>query len=203
MMGWPEDVQDDIGDLIRITSASVTKRYWRYVPAGDVRQAIEEHAWRNNKKILGYLRSEDRKAGWAATLAALRRAGERYARKAKADGLGYQARDEFFYDKTLITEVIRFAVTGVAPVPDEEVGYVSVPKDPAEGGNLNAMLADVTGALSLLETEEATLLVGRYGEDRSPEELAKERGVTRQAIEGRLDRILLKVINSLGGPSPY
>ena len=203
MSQWPEDIAEDIDDLVRITSSSVTKRYWKYVPASDIRQAVEEHAWRNRSKICKYLRDENRKAGWAAASKALHRAGDRYARKAKADRLGYSPRDEFFYDKILVSEVIRYAVSGVAPVPDEEAGYVRAPRDPAEGGNLQAMLADVTGAMSLLEVEEATLLVGRYGEDRAPEELAKERGVSRQAVESRLDRILLKVINLLGGPSPY
>lgn len=203
MSQWPEDLAEDIEDLVRITSSSVTKRYWKYVPAGDIRQAVEEHAWRNREKICKYLRDENRKAGWAAASKALHRAGERYARKAKADRLGYNPRDEFFYDKILISEVIRYAVSGVVPAPDEETEYIRAPRDPAEGGNLNAMLADVTGAMSLLDVEDANLLVGRYGEDQTPEELARDRGVSRQAVESRLDRVLLKVINSLGGPSPY
>jgi DNA-directed RNA polymerase specialized sigma24 family protein len=200
---WPEDIAEDVDDLVRITSSSITKRYWKHVPAGDVRQAIEEHAWRNKSKICSYLRDENRRAGWAAASKALHRAGDRYARKAKADRLGYNARDEFFYDKILVSEVIRYSVSGVAPVPDEEAGYIRAPRDPAEGGNLNAMLADITGALSLLDIDDATLLVDRYGDDRSPEEMGKERGVSRQAIESRLDRVLLKVINLLGGQSPY
>lgn len=200
---WPDDVASDVHDLVRIASGVVGKRYWRYVPIDDIKQAVATHVWRNREKITEYLRDEDRKRGWAAAMTAAKRAGERYARKVKADLVGYKASDEFFYDKALICEVIRFSVTGSMPTPDEDAGKVSVPRDPAEGGNLNAMLADVNSALAELEPGEAALLTRRYGEEESIDLLAKELEVSRQAVEGRLDRHLKKVLNSLGGESPY
>ena len=189
MSQWPEDLAEDIEDLVRITSSSVTKRYWKYVPAGDIRQAVEEHAWRNREKICKYLRDENRKAGWAAASKALHRAGERYARKAKADRLGYNPRDEFFYDKILISEVIRYAVSGVVPAPDEETEYIRAPRDPAEGGNLNAMLADK--GLQWVETDPSSLAAAqdRLTQADVPVRLGRERKTVERVSSSPLRQV--------------
>jgi DNA-directed RNA polymerase specialized sigma24 family protein len=198
---WPEDIQEDVDDLVGVVSRALTKRYWKYMNHEDIRQGVGEYAWRKREKISEYLRMEDRKGGWAASYTSLYRAGDKYCRKTKAEKVGYKARDEFFYDKALIAEVVRYAYTGVMPRP-EETG-VKPPKNPAEGGNLMAMLADVTSALGSLEQPEQALLLSHYGKDESSDILAKREGISRQVMDRRIDNLLGKMVDYLGGPSPY
>ena len=199
-MEMSDETRDKLDELVAITTRALTKRYWKYLPAEEIRQAVAEFVWRKRNKLAEYLQQEDR-PGWAAASLAARRAGDRYCRKVKADRLGYSPRDEFFYSKALVQEMIKYSCTGVAPKAEQI--DIKPPKSPAEGGNLNAMLFDVEQAMALLEPDDRSVLYARYGDDVSSEVLAQERQVTRQTIDNRLDRLVTKLINTLGSASPY
>lgn len=200
---WPPDIQQDVVELVSIVSRSLDRKFAPHVDMEDVRQHLYEAAWKRRSKITEYLSSEDRRGGWAAAVAAIARSGETFCRKAKAERLGYRVSDEFFYDKTLVSEMVRFLYTGVVERKEDLENETKRPRSLAEGGNINVMMADVSAALDSLPDEDRFLVTAYYGEEVESKELASPLGVTRQAIEARVERILGRMVNHLGGISPW
>ena len=85
-----------INEITSTIAWSISKRYHRFVEPADVKQAMNEYAWKRKDKVSEYLLREDeieRRQGYKAFSTFIRRAGERYARKEKARALGYELGD--------------------------------------------------------------------------------------------------------------
>ena len=199
---WAPDIQQDVRELVSLVSRSLDRKFAPYVPIEDIRQCLYETAWKRRGKITEYLTAEDKRGGWAAAVATVVRSGETYCRKVKAERLGYRVSDEFFYDKTLVSEMVRFLYTGVVERKDLE-NETKRPRSLAEGGNINVMMADISAALEDLPKEDRFLVTAYYGEEVESKELAQALGVTRQAIEARVERILGRMVIYLGGVNPW
>lgn len=203
---------DEVIDICDDVSIDLARRYRRYVERDDIRQELLTWAWRRRDKVAEYLvrpeSSEDpnqrvkRQGQWILRKTLTRR-GEVYCRKVKAEKCGYHPRDEFFYDRGLIEDIIKAWVNGTSLLADVVDDHVKVPRDPAEGGNILAMEADVHRALEWLDNEQAGLLFRVYGDEVPISQVARENGVSRQALEQKMDRLLRKIQNTLGGSNPY
>jgi len=139
--------------------------------------------------------------------ARLRRAAERAARKDKATASGYLAADEYFYDTTQIAQLLpaalQFESEGALLVDQLEEGP-KAPKAPAEGGNLLAMVVDIRAAYDQLELDDQQILEQRYG--ASPmllKDMAEAWKVSDSQIDRRIQSALRRLIDNLGGDSPY
>ena len=73
----------------------------------------------------------------------------------------------------------------------------------SEGGEVDAMKADLEQALRALDPDEQRLMDLLYGEKMAAREVGEHLGVTRQAVEKRASKILDRMIVTLGGHSPW
>lgn len=164
-------------------------------------------AWRKRDKVHEYLARDpgaDRRRGEAALMKALSRVAERYCRRMKAQATGYSTRDEFFYNRVLLEDLIGAQANGLSSlVGQTSEERVRGTQDPSEGGNTQAMLADVQRALGSLDPDSYAMVMMAYGDEVPTKTIAETWGVSRQAIEQRLDRAMTKVLSALGGESPW
>lgn len=203
----PDKIADsnDMHTAIAITVNRLSRRYRRWVEAADLTQHLWEHAWKKRKVYAEYLSREDKeeqKQGWSALLTALQRDGDRYCRKEKADRSGYRVEDEAFYTTAMIQEMVSMLYngSGLTNIIDDRV---KVKTAPGSGMSVETSMADVEMALKYLEPEDRYLVVEVYGHSTSETTLAESLGVSRSTVERRLTRACKRMIEFLGGPSPY
>lgn len=206
---WPEGMDlEALTDAVNITAGSLFRRYGRYgVDTQDISQELWIWSMKKTDKLEEWLcreTEEEQRMGYAALTKSLRRAGERYCRKEKAAVSGYKAEDEYFYDLSLIKDWLAVRQNGVGVLTNSEfVGKIKRTKVASEGWNVEATLADIDRALDCLESDQRAILLALYADQDKVEDVALDFGVSRQAIEQRAHRALLKMVDFLGGRSPW
>lgn len=210
VMDWPDGVNvSDIEEMCATIGYSMWKRYRKYVELPDLRQELMLFSWRKRDKVAEYLvRDEEenpirKRQGEAAYLKSLTRAAERYCRKMKAQVVGYSPRDEFFYTRTLLEDLIGVMVNGMSDMAQQVDERVKVSRDPSEGGNTQAMMADLKRALDTLDHDAYAMVMMAFGDQVPTRVIAETWGITRQAVEQRLERTTAKLVRALGGDNPY
>lgn len=207
MTTWVGDVDEaDVKDICAVVASSVAKRYRKYVEVPDLRQELLMWAWRKRDKVAEYLDREPggaRRQGEAALMKALSRVGERYCRRQKAAVVGYKTRDEYFYNRVLLEDLIAVETGGMSSLSGQTDDRVRGTQDPSEGGNTQAMLADIQSALKVLDPDSFAIVMMAYGDAVPTRVIAETFGITRQAVEQRLNRAMSKVLHALGGESPW
>ncbi len=140
----------------------------------------------------------------------MRRGIERYARKEKATRSGYQTNDESFYDVTTIAQLLPYVIASV--VNDTAIeqaqnlvndGTPRKPSAPAEGGNLLATLIDIKKSYELLDEDEQKILRLRYHENYTLQQLSEVLECAISTADRRCGNALRKLLNFMGGESPY
>lgn len=199
-----------VDEITSTIAWGISKRYHRFVELEDVKQAMNEYAWKRKDKVSEYLMREDeveRKMGYKAFTTFIRRAGERYARKEKARSLGYELGDEYFYRLAMIETLIKVLGSEDAQltnqVMDPDVHGVKAKRQASEGNNLLAMLADVDKAMKKLDKRTQHILNCKYSCDASLAEIAKEWDISPQRVEQIINKGLRDVAEYLGGVTPY
>jgi len=202
-----------IPSLIKGAAHSIARRYRHYTTAADLSQELYVFALSRAKQLNEELTEAEANSkeeySWQQRkiAARFRRAAERAARKEKAASSGYLATDEYFYDTTQIAQLLpaalQFDEEGALLVEQIEEGP-KAPKAPAEGGNLLAMVVDIRAAYEQLELDDQQLLEQRYG---SSPMLLKDMAIAWKVSDSQIDRriqsALRKLIDNLGGESPY
>lgn len=189
---------------------NISKKYHRFVEIEDVRQTMNEYAWKRRDKVAEYLIREgeaEKKMGYKAFTTFMRRAGERYARKEKSKSLGYELGDEYFYKLVMIETLIKVALSGesymAGQVLDPDIHGVKAKKQASEGNNLLAMVADVDRVMKKLDLRTYNIVKSKYGFDMSLAEIAKEWDISPQRVEQIVNRGLRQISEYLGGETPY
>ena len=189
---------------------NISKKYHRFVEIEDVRQTMNEYAWKRRDKVAEYLIREgeaEKKMGYKAFTTFMRRAGERYARKEKSKSLGYELGDEYFYKLVMIETLIKVALSGesymAGQVLDPDIHGVKAKKQASEGNNLLAMVADVDRVMKKLDLRTYNIIKSKYGFDMSLAEIAKEWDISPQRVEQIVNRGLRQISEYLGGETPY
>lgn len=140
------------------------------------------------------------------------KAGERYARRVKAQQSGYRPEDEYFYTHETVEAFLPVIVSGASHLSylDSEALVSERVKGgslASEGGSADAILADLRRAYYALPVDSRALLASVFepGTMRTDAEQAAgdDLGVSRWAIRGRVDRAIGAMIRNAGGPSPY
>lgn len=203
-------IWETVNEITSSIAWGVSKKYHRFVELEDVKQAMNEYAWKRKDKVSEYLIREDdveRKMGYKAFTTFIRRAGERYARKEKSRALGYELGDEYFYRLAMIETLIKVLGSEDAhmanQVMDPDVHGVKAKKQPNEGNNLLAMLADVDRAMKKLDLRTYRILTCKYSCDASLAEIAKEWDISPQRVEQIINKGLRDITEYLGGATPY
>jgi RNA polymerase sigma factor (sigma-70 family) len=189
---------------------SLSKKYHRFAELSDIKQAMNEYAWKRKDKVAEYLIREDegeRRAGYKAFTTFMRRAGERYARKEKARALGFELGDEYFYKTVMIENLIKVLGSEDAhlsnQVLDPDVHGVKAKRQASEGNNLLAMLSDVDKAMQKLDPRTSGILNLRFAADLPLSEIATEWQISPQRVEQIVNKGLRDISEYLGGASPY
>jgi RNA polymerase sigma factor (sigma-70 family) len=202
-----------LNDIVPSVVTLVHRRYRKYVDRDDLTQ--EAYAWLMTRASYfnGLLEEESesirlanqRRIGWQ-----MKRAIERYARKEKATRSGYQTNDESFYDVVTIAQLLPYVIASV--VNDTAIeqaqnlvndGTPRKPSAPAEGGNLLATLIDIKKAYELLDEDEQKILRLRYHENYTLQQLSEVLECAISTADRRCGNALRKLLNFMGGESPY
>ena len=147
----------------------------------------------------------ERRVAWQ-----MRRHCERYARKEKARKSGYQTGDETFYDTALIAQLLPHVLTSIIDntVLEQAQNLINdgAPRKqpaPAEGGNLLAILIDIKKAYLKLDIEDKDILIKRYHEGATLQQLAEYLNCAISSADRRATTSLRKLQRILGGESPW
>jgi len=202
-----------LNDIVPSVVTLVHRRYRKYVDRADLIQ--EAYAWLMTRIVYfnGLLEEDNesirlanqRRIGWQ-----MKRAIERYARKEKATQSGYQTNDESFYDVITIAQLLPYVIASV--VNDTAIeqaqnlvndGTPRKPSAPSEGGNLLATLIDIKKAYELLDEDEQKILRLRYHENYTLQQLSEVLECAISTADRRCGNALRKLLNLMGGESPY
>lgn len=203
----------EIPDVVHSTVSSVAKqirsRYRDYVEYEDVQQELYIWFIKSGHRSLKRWQDQHHPKSVQRLLAkSLRNAGEKYARKEKAQLVGYEVEDEFFYSIPMIADMLQLHFD-----PDwrEPKGIAYDEAKPSGGGkpgdgmNLVAMVADVGKAYEALSQSDRDLLRFVYaGDPRAAiAVLALEWDITPNAADLRVRRVVGRIRAALGGPNPW
>lgn len=201
-----DDHMDTLRPIVANVAHALARKYNRFMEAADIAQELWLWCLTRPSKVTMYLDREEpgeRRAGAKAVQKSLYRAGDRLCRKEKAARSGYRVSDEFFYSKALI-EALLIAKYNDGKLMERGVDTnVRVSKSLAEGGDVQAMIVDLEIALDGLSDDTRDMLVEHVVRGVSTTDLAEQLGVSRQAVDQRMTRAMDKMVDSLGGPSPY
>lgn len=200
-------------DLVPPVAGSIYRRYRQWVERDDVTQECYAWAMSRADHYAELLEDEnpvqrvinEKRISWQ-----MRRHCERYARKEKAKKSGYQIGDESFYDTVvlgqLLPHVIASVVDGTVLETAQELINDGQPRKqsaPAEGGNLLAILIDIKKAYLKLDVADKDLLIKRYHESLTLEEMGQYLGCATSTADRRLQGAVRRLQNILGGESPW
>lgn len=204
---WPTGLDvDDMTDIVNGVAGSLNRQYSGFVQVDDVRQELMLWCWKKREKVAEFLIREDkadRKSGVSALMKTLFREGSKYCRREKAAKSGYEISDEFFYSTALIEDLLQVIVHGDSTFASRPSTVGNGGGDPAEGGNLAALLTDVKIALDQLDPDRKKLLLDIYGEGKPFDVVAAELDVSPQAVRQKAGRAAVQVVRLLGGESPW
>ena len=207
------EIHPSIYDIVPSVVKVVAKRFRGYVEESDLRQECYLFAAGKNNQFKDLLNEPDlevrkqneRKIGWQ-----IKRAAERYARKEKASKLGYQVNDEAFYKGATISQLLPSIIGSVLTGKPLEQGQQLVddgqpkkPSSPAESGNFLAVLIDIKRAYLLLSLEEKDLLERRYYHEHTLQQIAQYLECATSTADRRVEHAFNKLIEHLGGISPW
>jgi len=200
-------------DIVFSVAKTIFSRYRSFVEREDVVQ--ECWAWYYSRhEHFNQLFSEEnpiqrvineKRIAWQ-----MKRHAERYARKEKATKSGYKLADEAFYDTVVIAQLLPHVIASVVDntVLEQAQNLINdgQPKKqsaPAEGGNLLATLIDIKKAYLKLDVMDKDILIKRYHENLTLQELASYLECAVSTADRRCQNSLRRLQNNLGGESPY
>jgi RNA polymerase sigma factor (sigma-70 family) len=207
------ELHPQLNDLVPSVVTVVHRRYRKYVDRADLTQ--EAYAWVMTRVVYfnGLLEDDNdavRLINQKRIAFQMRRAIERYARKEKAARSGYQTNDESFYDTVTIAQLLPYVIASV--VNDTAIeqaqnlindGTPRKPAAPAEGGNLLATLIDIKRSYESLDEDEKNILRLRYHENYTLQQLSEATECAVSTADRRCTNALRKILNFMGGESPY
>lgn len=205
-----DPIWDEVNAITSNISYTLSMKFRRFTEQSDIRQAMNEYAWKRKDKVAEYLIREDpyeKKQGYKAFSTFIRRAGERFARKEKAKAIGYEFGDEYFYRLELIERLIKVVGSGESylsnQVFDPDVHISKTKKIASHGNNLAAMIADVSKAMDRLDPRMQGILKSRFAHDLPLADIAKTYEISKQRVEQLITKGVRDISEFLGGASPY
>lgn len=206
MVTLAEDVMADVKPVVGMCAHLLARDYYGYTSAADIAQELWVWVLKHPSKVMEWLDREDpadRGRGTKALQTSLLRAGAVFCRKEKAARAGYRPQDEYFYTRGLIAALVRARYNDGKMVVNVVDDMPRKAKLDSEGNDILALLSDLDTAMLVLSDEQKKLVVEVHGFEVPVLEIAERDGVTRQAVENRLNRAVDKMIKTLGGEYPY
>ena len=200
-------------ELASSVTTTIYRRYKNYVEKDDIKQecvawAIGRTAYINEQ--MSELDDEKRKHNESRIAFQMRRAAERYARKEKASKSGYQTTDEAYYESAKLGQLLPFVIASVVDgTVLEQIqqmiqdGQPKGKSSPSEGGNLLATLIDIKRCFLKLDIEDQNILRLRHFDSLTLKEIAAQMECAVSTADRRCQHSLRRLIELLGGPSPW
>jgi RNA polymerase sigma factor (sigma-70 family) len=200
-------------EIVPAVANSIYRRYRQWVEREDLNQELFAWSLSRTDHFTTLLNDEnavqriinEKRISWQ-----MRRHAERYARKEKAKKSGYQIGDESFYDTVLLGQLLPHVIASVVDGTVLEQaqnlindGQPRKPSAPAEGGNLLAILIDIKKAYLKLDVADKDILIKRYHENLTLEELGEYLGCATSTADRKCNNAIRKLQNLLGGESPW
>ena len=201
------------GDIVFSVARTIFSRYRNFVEREDVVQECWSWYYSRAEHFNQLLSEEntvqrvinEKRMAWQ-----MKRHAERYARREKATRSGYKLTDEAFYDTVVIAQLLPHVIASVVDntVLEQAQNLINdgQPKKqsaPAEGGNLLATLIDIKKAYLKLDVVDKDILIKRYHENLTLQELATYLECAISTADRRCQNSLRRLQNNLGGESPY
>jgi RNA polymerase sigma factor (sigma-70 family) len=201
------------GDIVFSVARTIFSRYRNFVEREDVVQECWSWYYSRAEHFNQLLSEEntvqrvinEKRMAWQ-----MKRHAERYARREKATRSGYKLTDEAFYDTVIIAQLLPHVIASVVDntVLEQAQNLINdgQPKKqsaPAEGGNLLATLIDIKKAYLKLDVMDKDILIKRYHENLTLQELATYLECATSTADRRCQNSLRRLQNNLGGESPY
>jgi RNA polymerase sigma factor (sigma-70 family) len=200
-------------DIVFSVARTIFSRYRNFVEREDVVQECWSWYYSRAEHFNQLLSEEntvqrvinEKRMAWQ-----MKRHAERYARREKATRSGYKLTDEAFYDTVVIAQLLPHVIASVVDntVLEQAQNLINdgQPKKqsaPAEGGNLLATLIDIKKAYLKLDVMDKDILIKRYHENLTLQELATYLECATSTADRRCQNSLRRLQNNLGGESPY
>lgn len=127
-----------------------------------------------------------------------------YCQRWKAKTLGYEVSDLFYYDVEMVEALLPPVLRGEFGVTHKlNLGKTGKPPAPSEGGNLMAMMVEVSSAYKKLNTEDRAVLFYKYAESLDFGAIANLMEIgSEDAARMRHNRAVKKLITRIGGLRP-
>jgi DNA-directed RNA polymerase specialized sigma24 family protein len=127
-----------------------------------------------------------------------------YCQRWKAKTLGYEVSDLFYYDVEMVEALLPPVLRGEFGVTHKlNLGKTGKPPAPSEGGNLMAMMVEVSSAYKKLNTEDRAVLFYKYAESLDFGAIASLMEIgSEDAARMRHNRAVKKLITRIGGFRP-
>lgn len=190
--------------VAKMCAARAQRIHRNFVTADDVFQQLNLWALEHWHKIVEWNEQQSLSFKLRRTF---NNEAQKYVAKERAAKTGSRPSDAFYYTHELLSELLRdvWTVDGwIAPSVPIEQEYVSKTSKPNEGGNREAMLADVSRCLKALNEHDQTLLRRRFEAGGTDfDVLVVEYQVSEDALRKRVSRALSKLQERLGGEQPY
>jgi len=174
-----------------------------YVEYADV--LAEMHVWvlANSEWVQQYLDTGSR--GMTKLNTALWRCGHAYAANERMRRTGCKPGDHYWYSTAVVEDLLPAVwsfTDWLATGSPSDAGMPKGRSRPSEGNNRVAMLVDVAGAVRKLPADDIELLRQRYVESMDWVLLGRLRDQSQDAVRKRVDRLLLRLVDFLGGEPP-
>lgn len=195
-----------VGDFdVQATAAYVAnylKRSFPMVERDDIYQELQVWIASHREKLVEW--EEQGKLGGNKASKSMRNAGLRYCQREKAAHLGYETRDLYYYELSLIKNTLPLLWDDEAwtspPKPDEQAKVKH--RAPNEGNNYVATLADISRAVGKLPSADREMLRMLYQEKATIKGVAEALDLSISATNSRLNRSIRKIQTVLGGEYP-
>lgn len=188
---------------------TVVRHFSEYIERDDLTQELMLWTLEHADKVREYLTPTDDdpecKVGRRKLHTAYRRFARGVANKAKAARLGYDIGDLHFYSNAQVEELLPLALDYDAWLPGRTAEDVSRSgKSPSIRGDLTALLTDVKVAYEAASQVDRDLLFERFVASPPSDTLtlAYVAGISRQAMNARINRALGRMVDRLGGFRP-
>lgn len=204
---FDDGIPEHLDKIIRRTAGRVNRSCRHLAEVDDL--VAEVYLWmvKHERKVEEYLDPKDRSKARQFGTICYRRMQEYVARE-RAARTGGKASDQYYYHAGLVEELLpdvwdvqdRQAPTFNDANPDAKRGRSM----PSEGGGRHAMMTDVLAAVQSLPEFEQEYLRMRYSQGGlTLKELAVMWEVSEAQASRRIGRLTDKIIDFLGGESPW
>lgn len=199
---------EELHEIAVVVARKVHRRYHTYFDVQDVVQELTIWILKRQDKIADWfgheVGSDEYKMGIKKLGKTLTRHADKYCRRIKAQKLGYEIRDEQYYDSATIEDLLPYAfnenVVTSSPIEGEKVSNMG---NPAEGGNYVIQLIDIRRALLHSSEEDRKVLRLRFFDQLSYKEMSEILEVSDTTANRKVDGAVKRLSETLGGENPF